>query len=96
MSGLIQYTEEQLRTWRTSRLNCSYMNYFTLSQHDSNGSQLRIITRILRDRPIEHQIELAQEIGRMIRSATVREDYERAATLRDMLKHYEDEVMSLK
>lgn len=49
----IFYPKKQLDTWKTGRLGSLYMNMFTMVGDDyEDNSQLKIITDILKDRPL--------------------------------------------
>jgi len=91
---LKQYPTEVLKTWRTSRLGCLYMNKYTSLREDPEGSsQLETIAQILSTRPLLERKRIVREIRRNLGSANYHEDVEQRVLLMGMLNHYISSVM---
>ncbi|MFH1592041.1 MAG: hypothetical protein ABIB47_01605 [Candidatus Woesearchaeota archaeon] len=88
MTVLNQYSKGVLKSWRTGRLGCLYMNSFIASrEHSDELGQLELVTEILALRPFEKRLELYHEIKRHHDNSVRWEAYEHAQILKDMQNH---------
>ena len=88
-----QYPDEVIRTWRTSRLGCLYMNSYTIAitQDAEETSQLARITDILSSRPRKETAEIYRWINREL--SVYSPDPEKKALLTGMKNHFYRNVL---
>lgn len=91
---LTQYPIEILKTWRTGRLGCLYLNSFRASRDDPEEcSQLERIAQVLSTRPLLERKGIYRTIRHDLMAAQQREDAEQTHLLIEMLNHYVESVL---
>ena len=95
---LTQYPKEILKTWRTSRLGCLYMNCYMISRDDPEEfPQLEMVAQILSTRLLSEREDLLRAIKSTvnpeIEEAQKQGDIQKKALLLGMQDYYLQKVL---
>ncbi len=93
MPLLKQYNQEQLATWRSSRVCCLYMNAFSIKEAHPESHDLEDLARNLFNIDFKKRLEIREILKEELEKRVKTEDYGSAARFRDMLRYYEEHVM---
>ncbi len=88
-------SEEQLESWRPSRIGSYYMNnYRLISENPDAEKELQKVEKIMKKRPLEENVELLLEIERQQTQSIFSEYYENAKVVNDMARRFYNNVLS--
>ena len=94
MQSITQYTDKQLQGLNTHKLGHIYIDLFRNMSNIDSANRLERLTEILFSRPdVTAKAVTLNQIKYLKKQAVLKEEYERAADLRDMQDYYEKHIM---
>lgn len=93
MPLLKQVDAEQIESWRPSRICCLFMTGYNLKESHPENTDLESLAQQLSTASLKRRIEIRNVLQQEMAKRARTEDYNGAATFRDMLRYYEQHVM---